>query len=188
LNAGKPAQQLGRYSGLRLLRETLPREDVRAPGNSFWVMPSAEEQALNLKWLQRNGFEALSADDCYLAPRYHRAADGSIEDPALLALIEARRPMVIFLNVGGGVQEQLGWYLRNQLSYRPAILCTGAAIAFLTGGQADIPPWADRFYLGWLLRTLQDPKKFGRRYWDSIGLVALILRHGANLPLAERRG
>jgi UDP-N-acetyl-D-mannosaminuronic acid transferase (WecB/TagA/CpsF family) len=49
-----------------------------------------------------------------------------------------------------GVQERLGYALRKQLSYKPAILCLGAAIAFLSGGQANIPNWADRLMLGWL--------------------------------------
>ncbi len=50
------------------------------------------------------------------------------------------------------MQERLGYALRKQLSYKPAILCLGAAIAFLSGGQANIPNWADRLMLGWLFR------------------------------------
>ncbi len=103
-----------------------------------------------------------------------------------MRILEARRPAVIFVNVGGGVQEQLGWFLRRSLSYRPAILCTGAAIAFLTGGQADIPPWADRFYLGWLLRVLENPARFGRRYLASIGLVEMLVRYREKLRCRGR--
>jgi UDP-N-acetyl-D-mannosaminuronic acid transferase (WecB/TagA/CpsF family) len=65
---------------------------------------------------------------------------------------------------------------------RPAILCLGAAIAFLTGGQASIPPWADRLILGWLLRLLSNPRKFWRRYWDALGLACLLWRHRERLP------
>ena len=49
----------------------------------------------------------------------------------------------------------------------PVILCTGGAIAFLTGGQANIPTWADRMYLGWLFRVCQSPKTFLPRYWNA---------------------
>ncbi len=105
-----------------------------------------------------------------------------MEDAELLAVIERRRPVCIFVNVGSGVQEQLGWYLRKNLSYKPAILCTGAAIAFLTGGQAPIPPWADRYYLGWLLRIPRDPKRFGRRYLNAFKLVPLLVKYRERLP------
>ena len=52
----------------------------------------------------------------------------------------------------------------------PSILCTGAAIAFLTGGQATIPKWADRLYLGWLFRILQSPSKYFYRYLQAARL------------------
>jgi UDP-N-acetyl-D-mannosaminuronic acid transferase (WecB/TagA/CpsF family) len=176
---------LKRYSGLRLLREVLPLPEVRKAGASFWIMPSRDEQERNLRWLRENGFPKLSEDDCYLAPLYRTNPDGSVHDEALLAIIESRRPQIIFVNVGGGVQEQLGWYLQKTLSYKPAILCTGAAIAFLTGGQAEIPPWADRLYLGWLLRILQNPAKFGRRYWASTRLIWEMIRFRDRLPVSE---
>jgi UDP-N-acetyl-D-mannosaminuronic acid transferase (WecB/TagA/CpsF family) len=182
LHAFAPGKTLERYSGLRLLREVLPRPEVRAPGASFWIMPSAEERDRNLAWLRANGFAALGEADCHVAPLYKPGADGGIDDPELVRILETRKPAVIFVNVGGGVQEQLGWSLRRSLSYRPAILCTGAAIAFLTGGQAEIPPWADRLYLGWLLRVLENPARFGRRYLASIGLVGMLLRHRSRLP------
>ncbi len=177
-----PASRIPRYSGLRLLRDILPRPDVQAAGATFWVMPSAGERDRNFQWLRANGFPSLSEADAYLAPHYRAAADGAIEDEELLRRIEAQRPKVVLLNVGGGVQEPLGWFLRRRLSYRPAILCTGAAIAFLTGGQAAIPPWADRFYVGWLLRILRDPVRFGRRYGASFGLVRLLARYGERPP------
>ena len=64
----------------------------------------------------------------------------------------------------------------------PSILCLGAAIAFLTGGQASIPPWADKLILGWLLRLVSSPRKFWRRYWDALGLARLLWRHRDRLP------
>ena len=54
-------------------------------------------------------------------------------------------------------QERLGLYLKQRLSYRPAIHCIGAAIGFLSGDQVYIPVWADALGMGWLYRTLADP-------------------------------
>ncbi len=183
LHAFAAERRIQRYSGLRLLREVLPLRRLHEPEATFWIMPSAVEQTRNLAWLRENGYPHLTEEHCYVAPFYQVAASGAVEDPELLARLEARRPKVIFLNIGGGTQEPLGWYLRRHLSFRPTILCTGAAIAFLTGGQATIPPWADRHYLGWLLRILREPGKFSRRYWNSVGLVGLIVRHRASSPV-----
>jgi UDP-N-acetyl-D-mannosaminuronic acid transferase (WecB/TagA/CpsF family) len=185
MHLSKPELQMERYSGLRLLREVLPRRELHKSGVTFWIMPSKADRDRNLDWLRKNGFDSLSEADCYIAPIYRERAGGEIEDESLLAILEDRRPDVIFVNVGGGVQEQLGGYLRSRLSYRPAILCTGAAIAFITGGQAAIPPWADRFYLGWLLRVLRNPVRFGRRYWNSVGLVSMLLRYRERSPVPE---
>lgn len=182
LHIGTPDLRLERYSGLKLLRDVLPRPEVQAAGATFWIMPNEQEQDRNLRWLNANGYPSLSTEDCYVAPLYRAASDGSISDEPLLHLVEKRRPRVVFINVGGGVQEQLGWYLSRKLSYRPAILCTGAAIAFLTGGQAAIPGWADRLYLGWLLRILRDPARFGARYGASLSLVGMIIRFRDRSP------
>jgi UDP-N-acetyl-D-mannosaminuronic acid transferase (WecB/TagA/CpsF family) len=105
-----------------------------------------------------------------------------IEDPALLALLERLRPQHVVVTVGGGTQERLGLYLKQRLSYRPAIHCIGAAIAFLSGDQVGIPVWADKLYLGWLFRTIADPKRFGPRYWEARKLLGLMVRYRERLP------
>lgn len=171
-------EKLPRLSGLKLMRALLEREELKAPGAVFWVMPSAEDSARNLAWLRTHGF-AVTEDDAYLAPHY---APGPILDRELIARIEARRPRVVMLAIGGGVQERLGLGLRERLSFRPGILCLGAAIAFITGGQANIPPWADRMILGWLFRLLVDPRRFWRRYWAALPLALLLRRHRDRLP------
>lgn len=165
-------ERLPRISGLRYLIALLDLPEFRQPCASFWVMPSPEDAAANRAWLNLRGIP-VSDDDCYLAPRY---PSGRLEDPALLARLEARRPRFVVLCVGGGVQERLGLSLRDRLSFRPAILCTGAAIAFLSGRQVSIPTWADRLYLGWLFRTLHAPRSFLPRYWKALKLIPLVLR------------
>ena len=105
-----------------------------------------------------------------------------VEDEYSLALLERLRPQHIVVTVGGGTQERLGLYLKQRLSYRPAIHCIGAAIAFLSGDQVGIPVWADKLYLGWLFRTLADPKRFGPRYWEARKLLKLMVRYRERLP------
>jgi exopolysaccharide biosynthesis WecB/TagA/CpsF family protein len=171
-------EKLPRHSGLKLIRAVLGRHELKQPGKIFWVMPTQEESTRNLAWLKAEGF-AVTEDDVYIAPFYPA---GPIHDPELLARLAQKRPQVVMLAIGGGVQERLGCALRGQLSYRPGILCLGAAIAFLTGGQAAIPPWADKLMLGWLLRLSSNPRKFWRRYWDALRLAPLLWRNRERLP------
>lgn len=235
-----------RTSGLRYLRALLQDPRFRDSRSILWIMPSKRDEIGNRAWLAEQGM-AVTEDDCYLAPMYART--GPLEDPALLALIEKKRPQFVMINLGGGVQERLGLYLRDairradgggrmteigkpmsavsrqpseavrQMSavspppsdlshppledshqpseigkqtsvvsrqssdaappYRPALICTGAAIAFLSNRQVNIPPWADRLFLGWLMRILSEPTKFFPRYWHSLRLAALLWKHGS---------
>ena len=166
-------QTLPRISGLKLLRGLLASDELLKPGSSVWIMPSKLEMDVNLAWLNQNGYP-VTADESYVAPFYPK---GAISDPALLSWVEARKPPYIIVNLGGGVQERLGFYLKENLSYRPSIICVGAAVAFITGLQATIPVWADAWMLGWLFRCLHAPQKFIPRYWKALQLIAILARY-----------
>ena len=63
----------------------------------------------------------------------------------------------------GGRRKSLLVIFIERLSYRLAVHGIGAALGFITGDQIAIPDWADRFYLGWLLRFLAQPRLFAPR-------------------------
>jgi N-acetylglucosaminyldiphosphoundecaprenol N-acetyl-beta-D-mannosaminyltransferase len=166
-----------KLSGLRYLRALIDREQFRRPGASFWVMPNPNAARRNLAWLRENGM-FVTDDDVYLAPIY----PPTIEDCELLSRLDERRPAHVVLGLGGGAQERLGLYLKQNLSYCPAIHCIGAAIAFLSGDQVHIPVWVDHAGLGWLWRSLSAPSVYGPRYWDARHLAPLIIRFRDRLP------
>lgn len=166
-----------KLSGLRYLRALIDREEFCRSGASFWVMPTPNAAGRNVAWLRENGIY-LTAADVHVAPMYGPA----IEDPELLRRLEERRPPHIVLGLGGGAQERLGLYLKQNLSYRPAIHCIGAAIAFLSGDQVHIPVWVDHAGLGWLWRSLSAPTVYGPRYWDARHLAPLMIRYRDQLP------
>ena len=171
-----------RLSGLEYLVELLRRPGVRRPGSTFWVMATAESSARNLEWLSNQGL-AVSPEDTYIAPMYGAA----IQDDELLRKLRDRRPRHIVITIGGGAQERLGLFLKRNLDWLPAIHCIGAAIAFLSGDQVQIPLWADRLYLGWLFRCVSEPKRYVPRYWSARKLVAMMLRYRALLPIADAK-
>jgi UDP-N-acetyl-D-mannosaminuronic acid transferase (WecB/TagA/CpsF family) len=173
----RTGERIRRISGLRLLRGLFERGDFRGRGDVFWVMPSAADSEANMGWLRGHGFE-LTSDDAYIAPIYPKA--GPITDQCLINLVSSRRPRLVVIALSGGVQERLGWELRQHLGYTPAILCIGGAIAFLSGQQTPIPVWADRLALGWLLRFVAAPQAFAPKLKGVGNLAPLIWKFGAN--------
>ena len=61
--------------------------------------------------------------------------------------------------------------IKKNINFKPSIICTGAAIAFLTKRQAPINDTLDKFYLGWFVRTLYNPRKFFIRIIKSLYLI-----------------
>jgi len=171
-------KRLHRVSGLHFLRAFLAEERPREKGALFLVNPSEEEGLANLEWLRSQGFD-IGSEDCYTAPMYRA---GQVEDAGLVDALEEKKPKYVMLNIGGGTQERLAHYLRDKLSYRPAIMCTGAAIAFLTGRQATIPRWVDRMGLGWLARCIDDPARYVPRYMGAVRLARLVFTSRHDLP------
>jgi len=193
---------IARISGLKYLRILLADPRLRERGSIFLVLPHQSSLEKALAWLRGEGFE-IASDDCYLAPDYsvgqalppagteqrqpgmvalQITKSPGIEDQDLVSIIESRKPKHIIIGIGGGVQEKLGFYLREHLSYRPAIHCIGAALAFLTGDQKPIPMWADRMYLGWFLRLARAPHQYARRFAPAFRLPGMIWRYGKEMP------
>jgi len=171
--------KIRKISGWKFLTTFLNDPEIIQTDSILLVDPSSEESKANWKYLNENGFK-LSSDHSYVAPWYKGE---ELIDTTLLSILEHKKPKYILVNLGGGVQEKLGLYLKNNLSYKPAIICTGAAIAFLTGRQAKMPSWADKLFLGWLMRCIDKPKVFVPRYLKAFKLITLILRYGENSPL-----
>jgi UDP-N-acetyl-D-mannosaminuronic acid transferase (WecB/TagA/CpsF family) len=173
-------EKIQRISGLKYLKQlltTLKREEM---AHLFWILPNDSARQKLLDCFRHEGF-LITIEDCYVAPRY----GSQVEDRDLLALVEARRPAHIVIAIGSGPQEKLGHYVCENLSYRPAIHCTGAALGFITGDQIAIPDWADRLFLGWFLRLVARPRIFIPRLVRGFELPWLIWKYGKKMPVAR---
>jgi len=168
-----------RISGLEYLRRLLLDAEVRRSGSTLWIMPDSFSADRHVQWLEEQGIH-VPESHVYIAPLYGK----DLCDLALVQMIERLRPQHIIVSLGGGTQERLGYYLKRNLGYRPAIHCIGAALAFLSGAQVKIPVWADHLYLGWLFRSLSDPGRFIPRYWSARKLLSLMRRYRERLPVS----
>jgi N-acetylglucosaminyldiphosphoundecaprenol N-acetyl-beta-D-mannosaminyltransferase len=169
-------RRVERISGLKFLKRLVARLAVRPDERVLWIVPSEAAHERSITWLRSVNLTGTA--DFYVAPRYGREVD----DDVLVSKIDIHPPKHIIVGIGGGVQEKLGLFLKENLRARPAIHCIGAALAFLTGDQPPIPMWADRFYLGWLLRLLRQPRLFGPRYLSAFKLPVMLFRYSDQLP------
>ena len=167
---------LQRISGLKYLKHLLPTLKATTK-DVFWIVPDDRAAERLLVWSRREVLP-VTGENYYVAPRY----GSEVDDPSLVALIERRRPAQVIIAIGSGAQEKLGHYLRDHLSYRPAIHCIGAALGFLTGDQIAIPDWADRLFLGWLWRLFAQPRIFIPRLSHGLELPGLLWKYGDTLP------
>jgi len=169
-------ENVQRISGFKYLKQLLRK--LKSEGTEvFWILPSERARQKLVDWSRRETF-LINMDNSYVAPQYEL----EIEDRNLLAFVEQHRPMHVIIAVGSGAQEKLGYYLRENLSYRPAIHCTGAALGFITGDQIAIPDWVDLLYLGWLWRLVAQPSIFIPRLSRALELPWLIWKYGEMLP------
>ncbi len=172
-------KDIQRISGLKYLKHLLGK--LNGEGTKvFWVLPNERARQKLFDWSRRESF-SINTENCYIAPRY----GPDVEDRNLLAQIEQNRPAHVIVAIGSGAQEKLGYYLRENLSYRPAIHCIGAALGFVTGDQTAIPDWADRLYLGWLWRLVAQPRIFIPRLSRALELPWLIWKYGEKLPVVR---
>jgi exopolysaccharide biosynthesis WecB/TagA/CpsF family protein len=175
-------ENVQRISGLKYLKQLLEKLKGEGTEEVFWILPSERAQQKLFDWSRREAFP-ITRENCYVAPRYA----SEVEDRNVLAMIQQRRPAHVIIAIGSGAQEKLGHYLRENLSYRPAIHCIGAALGFITGEQTAIPDWADRLYVGWLWRLVAQPHIFIPRLSRAVELPWLIWKYGDQLPPIRRR-
>ena len=133
----------------------------------FLVDPSQFEKKKNSEYLRRSGLTNFTS---YVAPKYNFS---NYKDKLLLKKILSYNPKYVILNIGGGIQEPLGQFLNQNLKNRKkiTIICTGAAIGFLTRVQAPITKFYDKIYFGWLIRLIHRPKNYLPRVIKSLKLL-----------------
>ena len=156
-----------KFSGFIFLKKFFKSVDK---GKTIYLIdPNIHESKANKKYL--NSIKILRTH-YYVAPIYNK----NIKDRVLVNKINKIKPKYIIINIAGGVQEILGSYLLKKLSFKPSIICSGAAISYFTKKQAPINAFFDKFYLGWFVRCLFDPIRFVPRYFKSFKLLFVFIK------------
>ena len=136
----------------------------------FSIDPSLKSSQINFNFLSKKIL--IKKVKSYVAPIYKN----NFKDKILIKQIKKFKPNYILINLGGGVQEILGFEIKKNINFNTSIFCTGGAISYFTKEQAPINNFLDKFYLGWLTRILFNPLIFLPRYFKTINLFWLVLR------------
>ena len=110
--------KIKKYSGQRFLKDFFASEKFNK-GDLFLVDPNKSESKINNEYLNKIGIP-ISNDYHFVAPIYDK---GEIKDKILLDKLESLKikPKFIMINLGSNVQEPLGCYIKNNLSYKVGI-------------------------------------------------------------------
>ncbi|MDC0446230.1 WecB/TagA/CpsF family glycosyltransferase [Candidatus Pelagibacter sp.] len=161
-------EKVEKMSGYRFLKKFLNKKEIKNK-KILCIDPTLDEARINKKFLTNLKFKNVLN---YTAPFYKK---GNITDSNLVNKINKIKPRIIIINIGGEIQEILASYIIKKLKFKVTIICTGAAIGFLTGTQAPINNIIDKIYLGWLFRILYNPRKFFLRTIKSFSLIKLFI-------------
>ena len=155
-------QKVKKLSGFLFLKTFL--DNFKNQQKILFIDPSKKSNILNIKFLKSKKIINFKT---YIAPNYNK----KFFDLKLLKLINNYKPKYIIINIGGGSQEPLAIYINKNIKYNVSIMCTGAALAFMTGEQAPINKFIDKIYLGWLTRIIWNPKLYLGRILKSFKII-----------------
>ena len=160
---------VNKVSGYKFLNHFFRYISKNKNKSIFCIDPDIKTSNINKKFLNKFGVRNVYS---YVAPIYN---EYNFNDKKLLKLTSLKKADYILTNIGGGKQEVLGHYLKKNLKYKTSIFCTGGAISYFTGHQAPINNFFDKFYLGWLIRILFNPRIFLIRYLKSFKLLLIVI-------------
>ena len=156
--------KVSKFSGYKFLKSFFVSHRNK---KIFCIEVDKKSAKINKKYLKK--FHIDLKNQQYIAPFYKK--NSYIIDSHLLKILNRERPKIILINLGGGIQEILGSYIKDNLNYKPLIICSGAAISYFTKQQAPVNKFIDTLYLGWLIRCIYNPKIFIPRYILALKLI-----------------
>ncbi len=173
---GWPVMMLGRLSGFPMARRVYGPElmlafieQTAALGYRHFLYggPPGVAEELGRRLSDRvPGFRAVGAYSPPFGPVAPR------EDPAVLDLIRAARPDVLWVGIGTPKQEC--WMHRRRADLDvPLLVGVGAAFDFHAGRVRQAPRWMREHGFEWLYRLAVEPRRLWRRYLVNGGEFAI---------------
>ena len=149
-----------RVAGPDLMPEILRVSEEK--GYRHYFYGSTEQTLRALEKNLREKYPRLNIAGVY-SPPFRKLTEE--EDIETIKMINETKPD--FLWVGLGAPKQERWMYEHRGKIDAVMLGVGAAFDFHAGTAKRAPKWMQEFYLEWLYRLIQDPKRLLRRYVRS---------------------
>ena len=159
-----------KFSGYKLMLNFLSDETMKSK-KILILNSNKKEKKLNTILLNNNKFQFHKH---YICPIYNSEL---LHDKMLIKIVNNYKPEIVIINIGGGIQEILAFYLRQNVKKKFATICSGAAMGYFSGSQAPVSKLTDKYYLGWLIRLIFNPAIFIPRLTKSIFLIYIVLNN-----------
>jgi N-acetylglucosaminyldiphosphoundecaprenol N-acetyl-beta-D-mannosaminyltransferase len=165
-------KKIKKFSGYRFLKNFI--SDLSMKNKKILLLEcSDKEKKINLLYLKSKKFRFVKN---YVCPIYNPNSK-QIRDKYLIKFVKSYRPKIIISNIGGLVQEPLALYIKNNVQYKCSIICSGAALSFITGSGAKITNLIDYLNLGWFSRIIFSPIIFIPRIFFSLRLISIVFKN-----------
>lgn len=97
------------------------------------------------------------------------------ENEAIISMIRAARPDILFVGVGAPKQEKWIYRFRERLGV-PVALGIGASFDFVAGSVKRAPLWMQKTGLEWFYRFIKEPRRMFKRYFvDDMAFLGMAL-------------
>ena len=149
-----------RVAGPDLMPEILRISEME--GYRHYFYGSTEKTLESLESNIRRRYPKLNIVGTYSPPFRKLTTE---EDERIIEEINAARPDFIWVGLGAPKQEC--WMYEHKGKLNGIMLGVGAAFDFHAGTAKRAPKWMQEFYLEWLYRLIQDPRRLMKRYVSS---------------------
>jgi N-acetylglucosaminyldiphosphoundecaprenol N-acetyl-beta-D-mannosaminyltransferase len=150
----------------------------------FLLGADEESSAGTAAWMEKN-FPGVSIAGRY-CPEYRPLEEMDHEE--ILSRIEMARPDILLVAFGNPKQEKWLSMHRYRLEV-PVCIGVGGSFDFLSGRLSRAPAWMQRSGLEWLYRTIQEPSRLAKRYFNNgVGMLRYLpVQLAAMAMQGERR-
>jgi N-acetylglucosaminyldiphosphoundecaprenol N-acetyl-beta-D-mannosaminyltransferase len=133
----------------------------------FMLGADEESSAGAARWMQKNCPGVCISGR--FSPAFRPLEEMDHED--ILSRIEAAKPDILLVAFGNPKQEKWIAMHRNRLRV-PVCIGVGGSFEFLSGRVRRAPVWMQCSGLEWIFRTLQEPSRLAKRYFNNgVGLL-----------------
>lgn len=93
------------------------------------------------------------------------------------SMISEVKPDILAVSLGSPKGEIFIYKNKEALDV-PVSMSIGATIDFEAGNVARAPRWMSNCGLEWLYRTMKEPKRLAKRYWnDAISIIPIMIKY-----------